>query len=233
MPVPSDLAPNPTLIFDCDGVLIDSEILVCRLVSEELTALGYPISVADVIARFAGRPEGEMLAEIEADRGAALPDSFLARTRARTAASYETELRAVPGVAEVLGRLRVPACVASSSAPGKLRQGLAATGLLGHFGGNVISAVAVARGKPAPDVFLYAVGWMRSTVQSCIVVEDSVPGVTAARAAGIRTFGFTGGGHCATDLEARLRAVGAEQVFSDMGALERLVPAAFAGPLAA
>jgi len=233
MPVPSNPSSGPTLIFDCDGVLIDSEILVCRLVSEELTDLGYPISVADVIARFAGRPEGEMLAEIEADRGAALPDSFLARTRARTAASYETELRAVPGVAEVLGRLRVPACVASSSAPDKLRRGLAATGLLGHFGGNVISAAAVARGKPAPDVFLYAVGWMRSTVQGCIVVEDSVPGVTASRAAGIRTFGFTGGGHCPPDLEARLRAAGAEQVFSDMRALERLVPAAFAEPLAA
>ena len=81
MPVPSNSSSGPTLIFDCDGVLIDSEILVCRLVSEELTALGYPISVADVIARFAGRPEGEMLAEIEADRGAPLPDSFLNAVR--------------------------------------------------------------------------------------------------------------------------------------------------------
>ncbi|AWN37156.1 HAD family hydrolase [Methylobacterium radiodurans] len=224
---------TPTLIFDCDGVLIDSEILVCRLVAEELTALGFPISVAEVIRRFAGRPEGAMLADLEGEHGTPMPEAFLARTRERTAAAYATELRAVPGVDAVLRRLRAPVCVASSSAPGKLRQGLETTGLLGHFGANVVSASAVARGKPAPDVFVYAAGWMRSAVQDCVVVEDSVPGVTAARAAAMRTFGFTGGSHCPPDLEARLRAAGAEEVFNEMAALERLLPAAFAEPLAA
>jgi HAD superfamily hydrolase (TIGR01509 family) len=223
----------PTLIFDCDGVLIDSEILVCRLVSEELTALGLQLLVKDVIARFAGRPEREMMAELERDYGGPIPDSFLARTRARTVQSYVTELKAVVGVAEVLARLRVPVCVASSAAPGKLRQGLEVTGLIDRFDGNVVSAAAVARGKPAPDVFLYAAGWMRAQITDCLVIEDSVAGVTAARAAGIRTFGFTGGSHCPPDLAARLTAAGAETVMTDMRELERLMPAAFAEPLAA
>ncbi|CAO4155434.1 6-phosphogluconate phosphatase [Methylorubrum extorquens] len=224
---------NPTLIFDCDGVLIDSEILVCRLVSEELTALGLPLSVDDVILRFAGRPEREMMAELERDYGGPLPESFLAQTRSRTAECYATELKAVANVAEVLNHLCVPVCVASSSAPPKLRHGLTVTGLDVHFGENVISAASVARGKPAPDVFLYAAGWMRAAISDCVVIEDSVPGVTAARAAGIRTFGFTGGRHCPPDLGARLQAAGAEAVFADMRDLERLLPSTFAEPLAA
>ncbi|CAO4136383.1 Phosphoglycolate phosphatase [Methylorubrum extorquens] len=224
---------NPTLIFDCDGVLIDSEILVCRLVSEELTALSLPLSVDDVILRFAGRPEREMMAELERDYGGPLPESFLARTRARTAECYATELQAVANVGEILRRLRAPFCVASSSAPPKLRLGLAVTGLDVHFGENVISAASVARGKPAPDVFLYAAGWMRVAIPDCLVIEDSVPGVTAARAAGIRTFGFTGGRHCPPDFGARLQDAGAETVFADMRDLKRLLPSAFAEPLAA
>ena len=224
---------NPTLIFDCDGVLIDSEILVCRLVSEELTALGLPLSVDDVIRRFAGRPEREMMAELERDYGGPLPESFLPRTRARTTECYATELRAVANVGEILRRLRAPFCVASSSAPPKLRLGLAVTGLDVHFGENVISAASVARGKPAPDVFLYAAGWMRAAIPDCLVIEDSVPGVTAARAAGIRTFGFTGGCHCPPDLGARLQDAGAETVFADMRDLKQLLPSAFAEPLAA
>jgi HAD superfamily hydrolase (TIGR01509 family) len=224
---------NPTLIFDCDGVLIDSEILVCRLVSEELTALGLPLSVEDVILRFAGRPEREMMAELERDYGGPLPESFLPRTRTRTAECYATELRAVANVGEVLQRLRVPFCVASSSGPPKLRMGLSVTGLDVHFGENVISAASVVRGKPSPDVFLYAAGWMRAAIPNCVVIEDSVPGVTAARAAGIRTFGFTGGSHCPPDLGVRLRDAGAEAVLVDMRDLERLLPSVFAEPLAA
>ncbi|WP_425350029.1 HAD family hydrolase [Methylobacterium tarhaniae] len=231
--IPPTAAPGPTLIFDCDGVLIDSEILVCRLVAEELSALDYTISTEQVIARFAGRPEGEMVAEIESDRGRPLPPTFFERTRARTEAAYGTELRAVAGVADTLARLRGPACVASSSAPAKLRRGLEATGLLAHFGENVVSAARVARGKPAPDVFLYAAGWMRAPIRDCVVIEDSVPGVTAARAAGLRVFGFTGGSHCPPDLAARLTSAGAEAVFGAMADLERLVPGAFATTLAA
>ena len=233
LPAKPSAAGHPTLIFDCDGVLIDSEILVCRLVSEELTAHGYPISLSDVISRFAGRPEGDMIAEIEAERSSPLPDAFLPQMRSRIVRCYETELQAVPGVLDVLRSLRAPICVASSSAPNKLRMGLEATGLLSCFGENIVSAASVTRGKPAPDVFLYAAGWMRAEIQDCVVVEDSVPGVTAARAAGIRTFGFVGGGHCSPDLRTKLRVAGAETVIGDMRDLERLLPGVLGEPMAA
>jgi beta-phosphoglucomutase-like phosphatase (HAD superfamily) len=111
--------------------------------------------------------------------------------------------------------------------------GLEATGLLARFGENVVSAASVARGKPAPDVFLYAAGWMRAQIEDCVVIEDSVPGVRAARAAGIRTFGFTGGGHCSPDLGAKLRAAGAETVISDMRDLRHLLPGVLGEVMAA
>ncbi|MHC2017792.1 HAD family hydrolase [Methylobacterium sp. CM6247] len=224
----------PTLIFDCDGVLIDSEILVCELVAGELTAHGYPITTSEVITRFAGRPEPEMLAEIERDRGGRpLPERFISCMHRRITQAYATELRPMAGVADILCRVRAPACVASSSAPAKLRLGLETTGLLPYFGGNVVSASSVVRGKPAPDVFLYAAGWMRADIRDCVVIEDSVPGVTAARAAGLRTFGFVGGGHCASDIGARLLAAGAERILASMSDLPPLLPQAFADPIAA
>jgi HAD superfamily hydrolase (TIGR01509 family) len=217
----------PTLIFDCDGVLIDSEIVVCRLVSEELTSLGYPVSVTDVISRFAGRPEPAMIADIEQDWGRSVPAEYFPRIKARVAEAYASELRPVSGIADVLARIRVPVCVASSSAPQKLRLGLEATGLYAQFGGNIVSASYVADGKPAPDVFIYAAGWMRAQTEHCVVIEDSIPGVQAARRAGIRTFGFVGGSHCPPEHGARLLAAGAECVLQDIGELERHLPEAF------
>ncbi|HEX8465662.1 MAG TPA: HAD hydrolase-like protein, partial [Abditibacterium sp.] len=111
------------VIFDCDGVLIDSEIVVCRLVAEELTHLGYPQTLDDVIRRFAGRPEREMVAEIESDWRQTLPTEFFSRVKTRMEAAYASELRAVAGVAKTLDKLRLPFCVASSSYPEKLRLG--------------------------------------------------------------------------------------------------------------
>ncbi|HEX8297983.1 MAG TPA: HAD family hydrolase [Rubricoccaceae bacterium] len=221
-----DVSPITLLIFDCDGVLIDSEIVVCRLVGEELTRLGYPASTDEVIRRFAGRPEREMVADIEADWGQRLPSEFFARVKARTEAAYATELRAVPGVAEALDGLRVPVCVASSSYPEKLRLGLDSVGLLDRFGPDVISAYVVAHGKPAPDVFIYAAGWMRAPVKECLVVEDSTHGVHAARSAGMRVLGFTGGRHCGPGHGERLLEAGAERVFNDFRELTGLVASA-------
>lgn len=222
--MPADVA---LIIFDCDGVLIDSEILVCRLTSEELTRLGYPISVGDVIARFAGRAEASMMAEIERDWGQPIPPEYFAQIRARIAQSYTTELEAIPEVRETLERIRCKVCVASSSYTEKLQLGLRSTGLLDRFGGNVVSASSVANGKPAPDVFVYAAGWMRTPVANCLIVEDSIPGVRAARAAGMRVLGFVGGRHCGPDHAARLREAGAEDVIEQMSHLEAHVPDAF------
>jgi HAD superfamily hydrolase (TIGR01509 family) len=219
----------PTLIFDCDGVLIDSEIVVCRLVSEELTSIGYPVSVTEIIRRYAGRPEPAMIADIEQDWGRSVPDEYFLRIKARVAEAYASELRPVSGIAETLTRIRASICVASSSAPQKLRLGLEATGLHSRFGENIVSASYVAQGKPAPDVFIYAAGWMRAQIEHCVVIEDSIPGVEAARKAGIRTFGFVGGSHCPPGHEERLLAAGAEHVLRNIRDLEQCLPEAFEG----
>jgi HAD superfamily hydrolase (TIGR01509 family) len=209
------------VIFDCDGVLIDSEILVCRLVSEELTRAGYPITLEQVVARFAGRPEPEMIADIESDWGRAIPPEYFDRINARVQQAYATELQATPYVHEAVGSLRHPACVASSSKPEKLRRGLEAVGLYALFAPNVVSASSVARGKPAPDVFIYAAGWMRTSVAACVVVEDSIPGVRAARAAGMSVIGYAGGSHCPPGHAKALAQAGARSVFTDLRELVR------------
>lgn len=211
------------VIFDCDGVLIDSEGLVCRLVSASLVEAGYPVSTEEVIRRFAGRPEREMVAELEAEWKKPLPAGLIDSIRERTARAYQSELRAMPGVKQALGRIGLPVCVASSSYPEKLRQGLEAVGLLSRFDPHVISAQRVAHGKPAPDVFIYAAGWMRSPVANCLVVEDSVYGARAARAAGMRVLGFVGGDHCDPGQGDRLRAAGADEVFEAMDELPALI----------
>lgn len=218
------------LIFDCDGVLVDSEILVCTAVSEELTRLGYPISPMDVVRRFAGRPEREILAEVAADWGQPVPQAYFSAMKTRVDHAFHHELEAVAGTAEVLPQVRLPKCVASSSAPAKLAQGLRHTGLYHLFAPNILSVQAVAHGKPAPDVFIYAAGWMRTPVHQCLVIEDSLPGTRAARAAGMRVFGFAGGSHCPPDHCENLLAAGAERVLFHMDELPAALPEAFAEP---
>ncbi len=215
------------IIFDCDGVLIDSETLVCRLVSEVLTELGYPITLDGVIERFAGRPQREMVADIEAHWGRCLPDSFFSECKRRTAEAYRTELRAIPGVGQVVDAIDIPVCVASSAYPEKLRLGLQSTGLYEKFAPNLISASYVARGKPDPDVFTYAAGWMRRSVSECVVIEDSIPGVKAGKRAGMRVIGFTGGSHCPPGHCDRLLEAGADAILAEMPDLPSLVPEAF------
>jgi HAD superfamily hydrolase (TIGR01509 family) len=228
------MPPIQLIVFDCDGVLIDSEVLVCTFCSEELTRLGYPITPAEVVARYAGRPEREIIAHIEQQWARAVPPEYFSAMKRRIQHAFRHELRAVPYVDEVLRRVRIPMCVASSSNPEKLRMGLEATGLFSHFAREgsatpaVISAAWVTHGKPAPDVFIYAAGWMRTPVENCLVLEDSVPGVRAARAAGMRVFGFTGGAHCDASHAARLLEAGAEQVLPDMRDLLRELPHLFA-----
>lgn len=221
------MEPVKLITFDCDGVLIDSEIIVCRLMGEEMTRLGNPMTTEFVIGNFAGRPESEVMAEVERTWGRPVPAEYYDRMKTRTTAAYIGEPRAIPHIAEVLGRIRVPVCVASSSLPDKLKLGLESVGLDDFFGPNLVSGAYVAHGKPAPDIFVYAAGWMRTPIRNCVVVEDSLPGTRAARAAGARVFGFTGGTHCRPDHADRLLEAGAERVFADMRELESLVPSAF------
>ncbi len=173
--------------------------------------------------RFAGRPDGEMRAEIEGELGRALPPAYTEIVNARTEEAYSSELKIVPGVLSALDAIDLPMCVASSSFPAKLRLGLEIVGLYDRFAPNVISATVVCHGKPEPDVFLFAAGWMRVPPRKCTVIEDSVAGVTAAHRAGMRVLGFTGGRHCGPDHAARLLSAGAELTFSDMNDLPHLV----------
>ncbi len=221
------------IIFDCDGVLIDSEWMVCTMVSEELTRLGYPMTPTEVVERFAGRPEPEILAEIAAHWGRPVPPAYREAMTRRIHHAFTSELEAIPGVAATLAKIRIPFCVASSSGPAKLKMGLSFVGLYEYFAPdpsqpNVVSAAYVAQGKPSPDVFIYAAGAMRTPVDRCLVIEDSLPGVRAARAAGMRVFGFTGGSHCRAGHGERLMAAGAELVLASMAALEQAAPEVFA-----
>ena len=211
------------IIFDCDGVLIDSEVIACRIDAEVLSEAGIPISAAEIAQRFIGTTMSQMLATLSEEHEVALPDDLVARLQARLETAFAQELRPLPGTAELLAALTVPSCVASSSGPERLAQSLGLTGLADHFGARVFSARSVARGKPAPDLFLYAAERMAVEPDHCLVVEDSLSGVTAAVAAGMAVTGFTGGSHCGSGHGERLRAAGAVQVVANMADLGELI----------
>jgi len=166
-----------------------------------------------------------MLATIAREWGRALPSSYAAAVAARIARDYRSLLKPIPGVRAALAGLAWPLCVASSSAPAQIRLGLECAGLLDRFAANLFSAAMVARGKPAPDLFLYAAARMGAAPGRCVVVEDSTAGVAAARAAGMTALGFCGGSHCRAGHGARLLGSGAALVLDDM----RDLPAAIGG----
>lgn len=217
---------HPTLvIFDCDGVLIDSELIACRVDAEYLTEIGFPTTAEFIQENFVGVSARVMFERLERDHGRKLPADFPALLQTRLNAAFDDELEAIAGVADMLPALGVRTCVASSSQPERLRHTLGVTGLWSHFDPHVFSASMVRNGKPAPDLFLYAADKMGARPQDCVVVEDSRAGVAAGRAAGMRVLGFTGGSHCPPDHAARLREAGADAVFAEMGKLPRLLAA--------
>ena len=181
------------VIFDCDGVLIDSERLAVKVDVLALRELGWPLSETDVIARFVGRSDRETQAAIEAHLGRKLPDRWRAQVERQYRQVFAAGLAPVDGVLEALDQIRLPSCVASSATHEHLRYTLGLTGLYERFAGRIFSAEDVARGKPAPDLFLHAAARMSAEPPGCVVVEDSRPGVEAARAAGMRVLAFAGG----------------------------------------
>lgn len=213
------------VIFDCDGVLIDSEIIACRVDAEELTALGIPMTAEEAIRRFIGVSEKDLRATIERDTGRSLPGDYEKRIAMLVEAAMEKELRAIPGVREIVTRLSIPFCVASSSNPRKLRHTLTLTDLYDLFAPNIFSTIEVANGKPAPDLFLLAAARMGADPACCLVVEDSTAGVQAARAAGMYPVGFVGGSHCDSGHSGRLREAGADIVIDRFEDLSPLLPA--------
>lgn len=211
------------IIFDCDGVLIDSELIACSVDAEELSRLGYAITPEEVVRRYAGVPAAEMYAEIEAHLGHALPEDFAATVERRVLTAYRQDLRPIVHAADTIRRLSWRSCVASSSKPSKLGLGLIETGLFELFYPHIFSATLVPRGKPAPDLFLLAAERMDAEPHRCLVIEDSVAGVTAARAARMPVLGFVGGSHCTAEHGQTLRAAGAELIFDSFELLPALV----------
>ena len=185
--------PISLVIFDCDGVLVDTERIAVRIDVIVLTELGWPMTEAEVVERFMGRSDEEMTAEIEAHLGRRLPASWEEPFRHLYRQAFEAELEPVAGVVEALDAIAIPTCVASSGTHEKIRFTLGLTGLYERFAGRIFSVSDVARGKPAPDLFLHAAGRMGVPPAQCAVVEDSRYGVEAARAAGMRAFGYAGG----------------------------------------
>ena len=181
------------MIFDCDGVLIDSERLAVKLDVLILRELGWPMSEAEVIERFLGRSDRDTRAAIEAHLGRKLPADWQKPFEPLYRRVYAAKLAPVDGVLEALDCIALPNCVASSGTHEHLRYTLGLTGLYLRFAGRIFSAEDVARGKPAPDLFLHAAERMAAKPAGCVVVEDSRSGVEAARAAGMRVLAYAGG----------------------------------------
>jgi HAD superfamily hydrolase (TIGR01509 family) len=182
------------VIFDCDGVLIDSEVISASVLIEEAAAVGIRLSREYVRDHFLGRSFPTVAATIRAEFGVPLPEDFEARYRATLLERFETGLRLTPGLMEVLPRLVVPRCLATSSSPPRLARSLSITGLDAWFP-HRFTASEVKRGKPAPDLFLLAAARMGVAPENCLVIEDSRPGILAAQAAGMQPALYTGGSH--------------------------------------
>jgi HAD superfamily hydrolase (TIGR01509 family) len=205
------------VIFDCDGVLVDSERLAIRLYLEMLAEHGYHTTEAQIVEDFIGRSPTSNMARVEAmiDRPA---PGWHEEWTVRMTALHEAELVAVDGIAEALDGIDLPICVASSGSHSKIRHSLDHTGLRHHFGDRLFSAADVQHGKPAPDLFLHAARTLGFAPAACAVVEDSQPGVQAARAAGMRSFGYSGGVTSSGKLSG-----GGTVIFDDMRRLPDLI----------
>jgi HAD superfamily hydrolase (TIGR01509 family) len=207
------------VIFDCDGVLVDSEPVANRMLGEMLRELGLDLTQEQIFQSFVGYSMAHVMRAIESMLGRPPPETFLRDLQTRTFAAFRTELRAMPGIESTLDRLAVPFCVASSGDHEKMQTTLGITGLLPRFAGRIFSVTQVARGKPAPDVYLFAARQLGVQPSACAVVEDTPPGVQAGVAAGMMVFGF-----CAHTPAVKLKAAGAHRVFDDLRLLPDLLP---------
>jgi HAD superfamily hydrolase (TIGR01509 family) len=193
------------VIFDCDGVLVDSERPTVAVEARVLTELGWPHTPEQVVARWMGRTSAFQLGEIEERLGRAAMLEYDARSTAEVHDTFERELRAIEGVEVLLDHLEhagLPTCVASSGSHDRMRRTLGRTGLHERFAGRIFSATEVSHGKPAPDLFLHAAERMGVDPRACAVIEDSVYGVRAGVAAGMTVYGFAGGLTPADELAA-------------------------------
>jgi len=204
------------IIFDCDGVLIDSEVLSCRCLSEVLAGYGVNLGVDQAQDLFLGRSVTAVREHYDA-LGHSIPEQFPAELRTSIRAAFHSSLGPIEGVNSVLEDLRIPHCVASSSDVDRVSFSLSLTGLARHFDTRLYTSQMVERGKPAPDLFLYAAERMQVAPHRTLVIEDSISGVKAGKAAGMTVWGFVGGSHYQSrDGKAILGEAGADRVFARM-----------------
>ncbi|MER9871688.1 HAD family hydrolase [Mesorhizobium sp. M0195] len=212
------------VIFDCDGVLVDSEMLSVSALLEMIALAGGNVSEDIAYEHFLGKSMKSVREILASDFGLDLTDQHLTEMRSELMRKFRQELKPMPGIAQVLPKLGVPCCVASSGTLERIRYALEVTGLLGLLEPHLFSAAMVARGKPAPDLFLHAADKMRAAPRNCLVVEDSPAGIEAARAAGMRVLAFTGGSHTGNQaLKARLASSEPDFIFADMLQLPDLI----------
>ncbi|MER8427225.1 HAD family hydrolase [Mesorhizobium sp. M1403] len=212
------------VIFDCDGVLVDSEMLSVSALLEMIALAGGNVSEDIAYEHFLGKSMKSVREILASDFGLDLTDQHLIEMRSELMRKFRQELKPMPGIAQVLPKLDVPCCVASSGTLERIRYALQVTGLLGLLEPHLFSAAMVARGKPAPDLFLHAADKMGAAPRNCLVVEDSPAGIEAARAAGMRVLAFTGGSHTGNPaLKARLASSEPDFIFADMLQLPDLI----------
>jgi HAD superfamily hydrolase (TIGR01509 family) len=206
------------VIFDCDGVLVDSEPITNRVFTKMLNELGVEVSREEAFEKFVGRSLAQCLEMIAGLLGREVPADFVRQYHQRSATALKAELKAVPGVEAALDAIQLPYCVASNGSREKMQTTLGITGLLPKFEDKLFSVSEVARGKPFPDVFLYAAGKSGVAPSDCVVIEDTPTGVSAGVAAGMTVYGY-----CAHTPAHRLIAAGAHGTFGRMSDLPELL----------
>jgi len=212
------------VIFDCDGVLIDSEVISARMLVAELADRDVHITMDYVTHHFLGRSYPVVLQQIRDEFGVDLPPEFETRYRANLLSAFERDLRPISGVRAVIERLLPDYCLATSSSPPRLAKSLEITGLRDIFSGRTTTASEVSHGKPAPDLFLLAAQKRGADPANCLVIEDSENGVRAGLAAGMQVWRFIGGSHLKDLAGAENAAAGAAQVFASFEEFYQLRP---------
>lgn len=215
--------PFDLIIFDCDGVLVDSELLASEVLSEELAKNDVDVGPRECRERFTGSSLKRVKELVFQSTGIELPANFEEQVRKRDRTIFEDRLRPVSGIEEALDLLTLPICVASSGSLEKITHSLTLTGLLDRFSPNLFSTEMVTRGKPAPDLFLLAAEKMGVPPARCLVIEDSPVGISGAQKAGMCVFGFAGASHAGPGYAEMLDLGGADLVFREMFALPNLI----------
>jgi HAD superfamily hydrolase (TIGR01509 family) len=215
---------SPLVIFDCDGVLVDSEPISFAVLRDTLASAGVELEESRAYRRFLGKSMASITRMIAEEFKISLSEEHIEAMRTQLYARFQTELQPIPGVADMLATFGLPHCVASSSQMERIRLSLTITRLIGHFEPNIFSASMVERGKPEPDLFLHAANAMEFDPADCIVVEDSPAGIQAAHSAGMRVFAFTGGSHAQlSNLRQVVEGLKPTLIFDDMRTLPTLI----------